>query len=104
MTALPARLTACLLFTTLLAACSGVEGKYSHEEDLDGEGKAKVSLELKDDHKAVLSLSSGVTGAMSHEGTYEADGKQVSVVIAGLEMHPDGSPACRGTLMAYVTE
>lgn len=77
------RLGAILLLTALLASCSGVEGKYSHEEDVPGEGKAKLSLELKGDHKAVMSLSDGESGAMTHEGTYEVKGDQISVLIAG---------------------
>jgi hypothetical protein len=68
----------------LLTACSGgVQGKYSHEEAIPGAGKAKMTLELKGDHKAVMTMSGDDMGSASQEGTYEVDGNKISVSISG---------------------
>lgn len=78
-------LPALLATAVLLAGCGGVEGKYSHEEEIpDGGGTAKVTLQLAGSNKATLTMSGGALGgAMSVEGTYEVDGDQVAVTIDG---------------------
>lgn len=83
-TSLP--LAALLLSALLLYGCGGVEGKYTHEEEIPDGGTAKMTLELKGDHKAVLTMAGGMLGnSMSVEGTYEVDGDDVAVTIDGDE-------------------
>ena len=79
-------LAALLLSALLLAGCGGVEGKYSHQETTPEGETATLTLELKGDKKAVMTMTGSVLGGtLSVEGTYAVDGDKVAVTIDGDE-------------------
>lgn len=80
-----ASLAVALVCSVVLAACGGVEGRYSTEETMPDGSKAKFTLELKGGDKAVMTMGGGALGSasMTAEGTYSVDGDKVSVVIDG---------------------
>jgi len=65
----------------LFASCGGVEGTYSHVEDVDGE-EVSMSIALEPDGKAVWSMG-GEGASTGATGTYKVDGDRVTVTIHG---------------------
>jgi len=75
-----------LLAAVVLTGCGGVAGTYEQKEALPGGESMTMTLELRKDKTASMTIGGGpegLGGSMKMDGTYTVDGDKVNVTIAG---------------------